>query len=207
MINWGDGSPATTLTEAAGQVIASAMTPGLFTYSVPHTYLNNPPGQPTGGTYVINVSVSDDVSTTSAHTFIVVNNAPPTVRIESTGNVGSSTISLHADVTDPGVLDAETVSWTLTQNGVVIGTMAGPNYSFTAPNPVGVLVATATATDSDGGVGWGQAQIVLILQGNATATITTSAITITQGGNTVASTPNGRRRADHRPGLWVKRRG
>ncbi len=189
-INWGDGSQPTTLTELAGQVIASAMTPGLFTYSAPHTYLNNPPGEPTGGTYDIHASVSDDVSTTSADRFIVVNNAPPTVRIESTGNVGSSTISLQAVVSDPGILDTETVGWTLTQNGVVIGTMAGPDYSFPAPNPVGVLVATATATDSDGGMGSASAQIVLILQGNATATITTTGITITQGGNTVASTPS-----------------
>ena len=56
-------------------------------------------------------------------------------------------------MTDPGILDTETVAWTLTQNGVVIATAAGPNFSFTTPNPVGVLVATATATDSDGGVG------------------------------------------------------
>ena len=189
-INWGDGSQPMTITEMAGQVVASATTPGLFTYSVSHTYLNNPPGEPTGGTYDIHVSVSDDVSTTSADTFIVVNNAPPAVRIESAGNVGSSTISLTAVATDPGILDTETVAWTLTQNGVVIATAAGPNFSFNTPIPVGVLVATATATDSDGGVGTGTAQIVLILQGNATATITTSAITITQGGSTVASTPS-----------------
>ena len=67
-----------------GQVVATA-TPGLFTYSAAHQYLNNPPGEPTGGTYDIHVSVSDDVSTTSADTSIVVNNAPPSVRIESTG--------------------------------------------------------------------------------------------------------------------------
>src|SRR5262249_15131328 len=113
---------------------------------------------------------------------------PPSIRIESTGNVGASTISLIGVVTDPGILDTETLAWTLTQNGTVIAMAPGPDFSFTTPNPVGELVATATATDSDGGVATDSAQIVLILQGNATATITTSTITITQGANTLGST-------------------
>src|SRR5262249_14171097 len=117
-----------------------------------------------------------------------VNNAPPTVRIENESNQ-SGTTSLSAVVTDPGILDTETVTWTLTQNGNVIGTASGTSFSFPTPNSVGVLVATATATDSDDGTGSDSAQVVLILQGNATATITTAAITISQGGSTVASTP------------------
>ena len=79
-IDWGDGSTPTVLRELLGQVVPSA-TPGLYTYSAAHQYLNNPPGEPTGGTYDIRVSVSDGVSTTSAGTSIVVNNAPPSVRI------------------------------------------------------------------------------------------------------------------------------
>ncbi len=188
-IGWGDGSIPTALTELAGQVVATA-TPGLFTYSVTHQYLNNPPGEPTGGSYDIHVSVSDDVSTTSADRIIVVNNAPPSVRIESTGSFGSGTISLTAVVNDPGALDTETLAWTLTQNGSVIATAPGASFSFNTPSPVGVLVATATATDSDGGTGSDSAQIVLILEGNATATITTSGITISQGGSTVESDPS-----------------
>ncbi len=187
-INWGDGSQPTELYSVLDQVVASTTMPGLYSYSTTHRYLNNPPGEPTGGSYPIAVSVADDVSTTTVDTSIVVNNAPPTIRIESTGDVGSSTISLVGVVTDPGILDTETVAWTLTQNGNVIGTATGPDFSFTTPNPVGVLVATATATDNDGGVGTDSAQIVLILQGNATATITTSAITIMQGGGTVGTT-------------------
>src|SRR5262249_34239133 len=156
-------------------------------------YLNNPSGVPTGGTYGIHVSVSDDVSTASADRPIVVNNAPPAVRIESTGSFGSGSIHLTAGATDPGVLDTVNVAWMLTQtlNGQtsVIAQANGPDFAFSTPNPVGILVATATATDSDGGTGSDSAQIVLILEGNATATITTSAITITQGGSTVESTP------------------
>ena len=187
-INWGDGSTPSVESELAGQVVATAI-PGLFTYSAAHEYLNNPPGMPTGGTYDIHVSVSDDVSTTSADKFIVVNNAPPSLRIESTGSVGSSTISLTAVVTDPGTLDTETLAWTLTQNGTVIASAAGPSFSFNTPSPIGVLIATATATDSDGGMGSASTQSMLILQGNATTTVTTSAITISQGGGTVTRAP------------------
>src|SRR5262249_48171438 len=85
-LTWGDGSPPTVLRDLFGEVVASA-TPGLFTYSASHTYLNNPSGQPTGGTYDIHVSVSDDVSIASADRLIVVNNVAPAVRIESAGNV------------------------------------------------------------------------------------------------------------------------
>ena len=81
-IDWGDGSTPTVLSELDGQVVQSA-TPGLFTYSTTHQYLSNPPGELTGGTYAINVSVSDGVNTTSAGTSIVVNNVAPVVQIES----------------------------------------------------------------------------------------------------------------------------
>ena len=64
-INWGDGSQPSVLYSCSGQVVASTTTPGLFTYSATHTYLNNPPGEPTGGSYEIQVSVADDVSTTT----------------------------------------------------------------------------------------------------------------------------------------------
>ncbi len=153
-INWGDGSQ-TVLLGLLGQVIASA-SPGLFTYSAAHQYLDNPDGEPSGGTYDINVSVSDDVSETSRDIPIIVNNVPPVVRIESAGNFGLGTIGLTALVTDPGRLDASTLGWTLTRNGTEIMTGAGSSFTFATPGPVGVLVATATALDSDGGAGSGR---------------------------------------------------
>ncbi len=61
-IDWGDGSNPTLLGELDGQVVQSA-TPGLYTYSTTHQYLSNPPGKLTGGSYQINVSVSDGVNT------------------------------------------------------------------------------------------------------------------------------------------------
>ena len=97
-IDWGDGSPPTVLLEQLGRVLASSPTPGLFTYSATHQYADNPPGLATDA-YDIHVSVADDVSTTSADQFITVNTVPPTVRIESAGNVGAGTVSLTAAVT------------------------------------------------------------------------------------------------------------
>ncbi len=100
-IDWGDGSTPTVLSELDGQVVPSA-TPGIFTYSTTHVYLSNPPGELTGGTYAINVSVSDGVNTTSAGTSTVVNNAAPTVRIESAGNRGPDDNHAHRRRDGPG---------------------------------------------------------------------------------------------------------
>jgi len=186
-IDWGDGSTPTVLLELLGQVVQSA-TPGLYTYSTTHQYLDNPPGELTGGSYDIHVSVSDGVNITSADTSIVVNNVPPTVQILSSVNLGTGMITVTADVTDPGILDIETVAWTLTQNGIGIGTAAGTSYTFTIPNPIGVLVATATATDSDGGVGSDSAQMVIIYQTGASVVINPSGITVSMGGTPVSTT-------------------
>ena len=59
---------------------------------------------------------------------------------------------MTAGVTEADPLATYTVAWTLTQNGIEIGTATGTSYTFPIPSPPGVLVATATATDSDGGV-------------------------------------------------------
>ena len=77
--------------------------------------------------------MSDGVNTTSAGTSIVVNNAAPTVRIESAGNEGSTTIELTADVTDLDPLATDTVTWTLTQGGTVTQTGTGPTFSLHEP--------------------------------------------------------------------------
>ena len=181
-IDWGDDSTPTVLGELEGQVVQSA-TPGLFTYSTTHQYLSNPPGELTGGSYAINVSVSDGVNTTSAGTSIVVNNTAPTVRIESAGNEGSTTIELTALVTDRDPLATDTVAWTLTQGGTVTQTGTGSSFSFT--NPGGVLdwTVTATVTSSDGAVGSDSSQIVVINPSGATVTINALTITIAVPGN------------------------
>ena len=187
-INWGDGSPPAVLLELVGQVVAST-TPGLYTFSASHQYLNNLPGQPAEATHDIHVSVSDAVSTTSANTSIVVKNATPIVRIESAGNLGSGTIALTAVVTNPGVPGAETLAWTLTQNGIVIATAATPTFTFAVPDPIGVLVAAATATDIDGGTGSNSAQIVVVPQSGSSVLITPTTITVSSGRGLVSITP------------------
>ncbi len=188
-INWGDGSTAATLLGLLGQ-IEETPTPGVYAYTASHEYLNNPPGEPTGGRYQINVSVSDDVSTTSASTLIEVDNAAPSVRIESAGSPLSGQISLKAVVTDPGILDTETVVWNVTNNGVQIDSGTGATLSFNTPTSIGVLVATATATDSDGGVGGGSIQIVVVSTNQAIVTIDPSTgITVSVGTSVLSNTP------------------
>jgi Ca2+-binding RTX toxin-like protein len=187
-IDWGDGSSPTVLLELLGQVIAST-TPGLFTYSTTHLYLNNPPGQGTGGKYHIDVSVSDDVSTTSVVNDIVVNNAPPTVRIESAGGADPNTISLTAVATDPGVLDTDALSWTLIVDGIASQPVSGPNFAFQVPSSFSTLVVIATATDQDGGTGTGSAQIAPINQSGVTVVVEATGITVSLGTTVVSTTP------------------
>ena len=152
-IDWGDGSAPTPLSEQIGQVAASPTIPGLYSYSTTHQYLHNPPGQPTGGSYDIHVSVSDSVNTAAAETSIVVNRVPPDVQITSVVDMASGTITATAEVTDHDPTATDSVSWTLADDGFSIGAFPGSIYTFPIPNPLGMLVATATATDSDGAVG------------------------------------------------------
>ena len=187
-IDWGDGSTPTVLYSLFGQIVAST-TPGLFTYSVAHQYEQNPPGIPTGGTYDIHVSVSDDVSTTSADTSIVVNEVPPTVQIESDGGgQGSGTITLSAITSNPGVPQTDTVSWTLTEDGTVILTGTGPTFTFTPPPPPAVLVATATATNTDGLTGTALDQFTIVDASGANVQVSPAGISVSVGGTTISTT-------------------
>ncbi len=185
-IDWGDGSTATELVEVLGQVVPSP-TPGLYTFSAPHQYLHNPAGELTGGSYDIDVSVSDGVNTISAGTSIVVQNVLPAVQIKSSVDPVAETITVTADVTDPDPLATDTVAWTLVQNGMNIGMAAGTSYTFSIPSPLGLLVATATATSSDGSVGSENAQIELIEQMSASVVIDASGTTVSMGGMPVST--------------------
>ncbi len=185
-IDWGDGSTPTILSELDGQVVPSA-TPGIYTYSSAHQYLHTSVGDPTGGSYNIEVSVSDGVNTASAATSIVVNNLAPVVQIISSAYQGAGTVHLLAEVTDPDPLATDTVAWTLMQNGIAIATATGTSFTFPISNPSLPLVATATVTSSDGGVGTSSAQMVLIDQPAASVVINTTGITVSVGGNPVES--------------------
>ncbi len=172
-INWGDGSAPTVLLGLLGQVTET--TPGVFTYSAQHQYLYNSLNESADGAYnvdAIQVSVADDVSTSSAERSIIVNDVAPSIQIASAGNpYGSGTIALTAVVTDLDPHATDSVVWTLTQNGVV--TLTGSGSSFAFPNPGGVVVGTvsATVTSSDGSTGSDSAQIVVIDQDEPGASI------------------------------------
>ena len=187
-IDWGDGSTPTTLYGLLGQIVESTTTPGLYTYSATHQYLSNPPGELTGGSYSIQVSVTDGVNTTSAGTSIVVNNVPPAVQVVSTVNTNVGTITVTADITDLDPHATQSVAWTVTQNGNSIATATGASFTFPIPNPLGILVATATDTDSDGGVGADSAQLVVIYQSGASVVINTNGIVVSMGGDPVSTT-------------------
>ena len=186
-IDWGDGGTSTVLYEQLGQVVASA-TPGLYTYSATHLYLNNPAGEPTGGTFDIHTTVADDVSTTSADKLIVVNNVAPTIVIESVENQATGMVTLTGVVTDPGTQDTETLSWTLNVNGTIT-TGAGPTFTFTLPTQAGTqVVVSATAVDGDGDTGSGSAQIAPITQAGATVTVDSTGITVSAAGSATTTT-------------------
>ncbi len=182
-IDWGDGSTPTVLSELAGQVLPSPTTPGLYTYSAPHAYPYPSAGLP-GGSYAIQVSVSDGVNTASAGTSLVVNTVPVTIQITSSITPGKFTqINLMGQVTDLDPVATVTVDWTVTQtiNGVASvietstssltgsGLATGPVISYEFP--IGTYVATAIVTDSDGGMETDSAVLMVISQSNSTITI------------------------------------
>ncbi len=186
-IDWGDGTAPTFLSEQLGQVLASS-TPGLFTFSAPHEYLKNPAGIPTGGTYGIEVTVSDGTLATSADTPIVVNEAPPSVQIGSGGaSQGSGTITLTATAANPGAPQSITIGWTLTEDGTVIDTGTGDTFTFTPPPPPAVLVATAIATNSDDLSAAADDQFTIVNYANAKVQVSATSITVSVGGTTVAT--------------------
>jgi hypothetical protein len=108
IIDWGDGSPTTTLNLSAGTMSFGGP-------SFTHKYADNPSGQPQGS-FTLKVTVSNTEGQVSRSTPIQVNNAAPTASISNNGpiNEGSSaTVSLSGP-SDPSTAD----------------TAAGFHYSF-----------------------------------------------------------------------------
>ena len=105
-INWGDGSAIQTVDLDAGVLSFSGIS---------HQYLDNPAGQPTGGSYSISVTVADKDGATSAANTIGVevdNVAPgtPGLNLTSTTISENGSTALGGSFTDPGTLDTHTVS-------------------------------------------------------------------------------------------------
>jgi hypothetical protein len=101
VIDWGDGSPTTTLLLDAG----------VFTFRAGHRYLDDGgPGWETP--YVITVTVSDDCGTVGGETVVTVRNVGPSsiaVSAHPDPIDENDTVTLDGTFFDPGTLDAHTV--------------------------------------------------------------------------------------------------
>ena len=121
-IAWGDGT-ATTLVEPANTT----------SFSSSHVYLDNPAGQPAGGSFPITVTASEPVTgtvkgggplpvgfvaTATASTSVVVNNVAPAMTaanltLSNANPALGDTVNLGGNFSDPGVLDTHmvTIDW------------------------------------------------------------------------------------------------
>jgi hypothetical protein len=156
MIDWGDGSPTSTL----------SLAPGVLSFSnLSHQYLDNKPGN---GPYTIRGTVtdSDGASATATTAFTVLNVAPSAVTLNlaaATLNEGD-TATLSGNFTDPGTLDTHKVliDWgdgsTPTALSLPAGVLSfsGQAHQYldspaTAPSSSGQFTIRVTVSDQDGG--------------------------------------------------------
>jgi hypothetical protein len=105
VIDWGDSSPDTVFTLAAGQ----------RSFSRNHTYLDDNPTITPSDNYTITVTITDEDSDTGSQQAIVtVNNVAPTLSLLSATTIDEDgTTTLTGRINDPGTLDTFTlqVNW------------------------------------------------------------------------------------------------
>jgi hypothetical protein len=153
-ISWGDGSPPTTISLAAGVV----------TYSATHQYKDDNPTNTASDLDTVTVTVTDNGSpqgTGTANTSVTVNNVPPAI----TSVVGptvpqpiNAPIAVTAHFTDVGTQDTHSCSFdwddppSPATNGVVTESNGSDSctatHVFAAP---GVYSVKVTVTDDDTG--------------------------------------------------------
>ena len=151
VIDWGDGSPDTVFTLAAG----------LRSFVRDHTYLDDNPTATPGDDYTITVTVTDqDGDTGSAQAVVTVNNVAPVItnhdNSASSGEKAEEgeTVTVTGSFTDVGTLDTHTVEidWgdgTITSGVVVQGSGSGTFSGGHAFASGGIFTVTITLTDDD----------------------------------------------------------
>jgi YVTN family beta-propeller protein len=146
IINWGDGSPDTSLSLAAG----------IYNLNVTHIYLDdNPTGTPSD-LYNITVTVmDDDGGTDGSATSIIVNNAAPVITsVTGPGPLALGTAaSVTINIADPGSQDTFTAVY-VWDDGTTSTLTGLSGSSFTAAHTYtasGVYTIQVTVTDDDTG--------------------------------------------------------
>ena len=129
------------------------------------------------GVYVATYIVTDDdeSSVPEEHTVTVGNVDPIAVIVDdATGDpisgiteigVEGSTVTLGADITDPGSADTFTYEWSIVQPGSPSITGSNPTISFTSPDD-GLFFVNLTVTDDDGGESSPSAPIIEFANGD-----------------------------------------
>lgn len=153
-VAWGDGNVT------AGTVSADGTT-----FSATHRYLDNPKNEPTGS-FRISATVADSTGAgSSAGIAVEVDDVAPAITALSTRTpriIEGGSTTLTGTVTDPGVLDGETVSVAWGDGNTTLATVDRTTRTFTATHryidnptgaPDGSYVISATVTDTAGATG------------------------------------------------------
>ncbi len=136
VIDFGDGStPRVIPVEFGDRIFAD----------VRHTYVDDPAGP--NDEYLIQVSVSDEISSSSAIVPLKVLNVAPEVSIRS-DRLTNNTVRLEATIDDVGLADTHTVEWFIDDVQVAGGRL------LSVPRPTsGPLEVRFRAIDDDGDAG------------------------------------------------------
>jgi hypothetical protein len=176
-VNWGDGSG----------IQAVALAADTRSLNVSHNYLDNPPGSPTGS-FAVTATVTDkDGGVGSATGSVTVANSQPKVTLNSVeGITEGGTALFSGSITDPGILDTETLTFDWGDGSSPQTYALGTNRDFAFSHqylddpPGGTYAVAVTATDNDGGVGTAATKVAVA---NAPPAVTLDPVArITEGG-------------------------
>jgi len=164
LINWntdgnvgGAGEGMTTLTQAN----LTNVSPGVWTFTASHRYLDDNKTGTSGDTYRISVRVNDDdAGVVSESTTFLVSNAAPVITATTTdastllSRSADRTVVLNGAFTDLGTVDTHTVfvNWGDGSQPILVNVNAA-DRTFTGTHTYltgGIFAITVTVTDDDG---------------------------------------------------------